>query len=482
MKAAYDVIVIGAGPAGAEAAATAAGLGLDVLVVDEARAAGGQVHRAPDAHVAGAGVADAEGDALRARLAGSGADLALEHRVWHVARIESGDDRPARFEIAAVGPQAVLQTQGAALIVATGAVERFYPRPGWTLPGVVGLGAATIMLRSQRVLPGRRVVVAGPGPLAPLVANLILQGGGQVAALIDPNPLGAWFAAMPGVASRPGLLVQGSSWFARLVVKGVPAYRGWDVRSINGSEGVESVTVGPVDAQWRPLIDAPDKTIEADAVCFAYGLTPAAEIYRLLGADERFVPAQGGWVPALDDGQRTSIARLYGAGDGAGLLGAAAATITGRIAALSAAFDLNRLDAGAHDDDTRAARAELVRSARFGSAMARLVVPRSSAMARVPDDTVVCRCEDISAGALRAGIAAGAREINALKAATRCGMGPCGGRMCADAAAALMECAGVPFAEIGRLTARTPLRPVPLDALTGTFEYSDIPLPEKLDT
>ncbi|MEP7182425.1 MAG: NAD(P)/FAD-dependent oxidoreductase [Betaproteobacteria bacterium] len=479
MKPDYDIIVIGAGPAGAEAAIKATALGLSVLVLDEARAAGGLVYRAPDADVTSA---EPEGDALRARLAVCGADIAFDHRVWHVAQVAAPDGQPPRFEIAAVGPQGLVQAQAAALIVATGVVERFYPRPGWTLPGVIGLGAATVMLKSQRLLPGKRVVVAGPGPLAPLVANLIIRGGGKVAALIDPNPLGAWFAAMPGVARRPGLMAQGSTWLARLVVKGVPAYRGWDVRRIDGTDGVETVTVGPVDAKWRPVAGAHEKTITADAVCLGYGLTPAAEIYRLLGAEERHDGAAGGWVPVLDAGRRTSIGRLYGAGDGAGLEGAAAAPLTGRIAALSAALDLGRLDTDAHRREQDAATHELSRAARFGRAMSRLIAPKPTAMERVPDDTIVCRCEDVTAGALRAEVAAGAREINAVKAATRCGMGPCGGRMCADAMAATIECAGVPFAEIGRLTARTPLRPVPLDSLTGSFEYSDIPLPDKLDT
>lgn len=475
----YDVVVIGAGPAGSAASATAAGLGLATLVLDEARTAGGLIYRAPDP---GLRAHEAEGDALRARLAASGATIAFEHRVWHVAQVGATDHWPAGFEVSAVGPTDNVTVRASAVIVATGVVERWYPRPGWTLPGVLGLGAATVMVKAQRLLPGRRVVVAGPGPLAPLVANLILQGGGKVVALIDPNPLSRWFGVVPSVAKRPGLAAQGGSWLARLVVKGVPAYRGWDVRSIQGREGVESVTFGPVDAQWRPVAGAPTRTVEADAICLGYGLTPAAEIYRLLGADEHYVPALGGWIPVQGNGRRTSIARLYAAGDGAGIDGATAAPLSGRLAALSAAFDLQQLDAAAYERERSDIEAEFARAARLGRAMARLVAPVATAMVGVPDETIVCRCEDVTAGAVRAEVAAGVREINALKAATRCGMGPCGGRMCADATAALMECAGVSFADIGRPTARSPLRPVPLAALTGSYEYADIPLPEKLDT
>src|SRR5262249_48262276 len=108
--------------------------------------------------------------------------------------------------------------------------------------------------------------------------------------------------------------------------------------------------------------------------------------------------------------------------------------------------------------------------------------PRASAVAWIPDHTIVCRCEAVRAGELRAAIAEGAREINALKAATRCGMGPCGGRVCEEGAAALLEGAGVSREALGKLTARAPLRPLPMTALTETFVYDDIPFPQAADT
>ena len=172
---------------------------------------------------------------------------------------------------------------------------------------------------------------------------------------------------------------------------------------------------------------------------------------------------------------------MYGAGDGAGVLGGAAASASGRIAALSAAVDLGRIDAATYERRSAAARRDLARALSFGSALSRLVEARSTAVEWVPDETIVCRCEDVRAGELRAAIAAGAQEINALKAATRCGMGPCAGRVCAESAAALLECAGFSRERIGALTARAPLRPLPLSMLTGSFAYSDIPFPQAAD-
>jgi NADPH-dependent 2,4-dienoyl-CoA reductase/sulfur reductase-like enzyme len=396
-------------------------------------------------------------------------DLAFEHRVWLA---ESG------FEIAAVGPNLALVAQADALIVATGATERFYPRPGWTLPGVISLGAATVMLKAHRLLPGRRVLVAGPGPLAPMVAALISKGGGKVVALVDPNPRSTWIRILPKMALRPDLLAQGVIWVAGLRTIGVPILSGWDIRSIEGNESVEAVTLGPVDDAWRPVDSHRERRFTADAVCIAYGLQPSTEFYRLLGADQEFLPEKGGWAPRLDAAQRTSVPRLYGAGDGAALEGAAAAILTGRLAALTAAFDIGRLPEVDYRRESERTARKLDRARRFGRAMARLVAPRASAMHGVPDDTIVCRCEDVTAGELRDAIGRGSSELNALKSATRCGMGPCGGRMCGEAATALMECAGLGRNEIGQWNVRPPLRPIPIAALTGRFDYDEIPIPE----
>jgi thioredoxin reductase/bacterioferritin-associated ferredoxin len=458
---------------------------LSVLVIDEARAAGGRVYRVPDSWLEPSGSArstPAEGAKLCAALASCGAELALDHTVWHVGRLPTSAGDPPRFEVSSIIDRHCVQARSRALIVATGALERFYPRPGWTLPGVIGLGAATVMLKSSGVLPGKRVVVAGPGPLAVWVAKLVLDAGGSVAAVCDPNPRRAWTRLLPALARQAGPLVRGGAWLAQLALAGVPILRGWDVRAIHRERQVERITLGRVDRDWRPRSGGEEKTLDADALCIGYGLAPATDLYQLLGAALHYEPARGGWAPLLDRGQRCTMPGLYGAGDGAGVLGAVAAPATGRIAALSAARDLGRLDDASYRRRIGIAQRALARAASFGSAMAQLAQPNRAAVAWVPDSTIVCRCEDVRAGELRAAIAAGVQEINALKAATRCGMGPCGGRVCGEAAGALLECAGFARERIGQLTARAPLRPVPLSALTGSFEYGDIPFPRAADT
>jgi bacterioferritin-associated ferredoxin len=318
--------------------------------------------------------------------------------------------------------------------------------------------------------------------MAQSVARQIGDCGGEVVAHVDPNSRRRWVDAVSRLARRVGFPARPGAISTEAPARGAPKYHGWDVAAINGASAVESVTLQQVDEKWRPRARRKPRTLAADAVCIGYGLAPAAEMYQMLGARLGYAPALGGWAPVVDTSQRTDVLRLYGAGDSAGILGTAAAYNTGRMAALSAAFDLGRLDRASFEREMRIARRVQARAARAASALADLTRPRSSAMAWVPDATIVCRCESITAGELRAAIGEGAREINALKAATRCGMGPCGGRACEEAAAALLECARFSRERIGKLTARAPLRPLPLTALTGSFAYADIPFPRAADT
>jgi NAD(P)H-nitrite reductase large subunit len=267
-------------------------------------------------------------------------------------------------------------------------------------------------------------------------------------------------------------LWDGAKWIAELLAKRVPILHDWDIESFDGTEMVQSVTVhSNKNAEKR-------RTFEVDAVCFGYGLYPATEFYRLLGARIQYVPERGGWIPILDEHQRTSVLNMYAAGDGAELLGVSAAPFTGRIAGLTAALDLKKIDPTEYQKQYVTAYSQLKGASKFGRRVAAIMQPRPSAMRNVPAQTIVCRCEDVTVSDLQSAIKEGAAEINALKAATRCGMGPCGGRMCAESAAAVMECAGIRRENIGYWTARPPLRPVNIEALTGAFDYSDIPITE----
>lgn len=498
-----DLAVVGAGPAGVEAAVTAAGYGLDVVLLDELPAAGGQVHRAAPAafprNGGGGGGEAAAGDALRARLDASSVEVRTRERVWSVVgradlapsstRLAEEAGFPAegaaRFRLDTLGAGGVRSVFATRLVLCPGAVERVVPFPGWTLPGVMGLAAATILLKSQRLLPGRRVVVAGAGPLVPAVAAGILEKGGAVVAIVDLNGPSEWVGVLPRLATMPRLAARGVGWFARIAGGRVPILFRCSIRRAAGRRRLETVTAAPIDraGRWRERGgERTEREFEADALVVGHGLSPATEIGRLLRIEHEFDRARGGWRPITDEWGRTSVPGCYAAGDGAGVLGAAAASRSGRMAGTAAALDAGRIAPDAAAGRVRRLRRARARAARFGAAMARLMAPRPGMVEGIPADTLVCRCEDVTRRDVEDAIAEGAAEVNQLKHFTRCGMGPCQGRVCGDTAAELLAARIAADPDEGRRaagqwTGRAPLRPAPLDALAGRFDYEDLPMP-----
>ncbi|MGG5887413.1 NAD(P)/FAD-dependent oxidoreductase [Falsiroseomonas sp. HC035] len=464
----FDVAVLGGGPAGMAAATEAARRGARVLLLEESPAPGGQVYRAPPPGFVIKPDSDARaGNALRAALAASGAEVRTGCRVWGVGggALVAAGVAPAPFRLDALAPDgSSFHVESRALVVCAGTHERIIPFPGWTLPGVMGLAAATILMKAQGVLPGRRVVVAGAGPLLFAVAWKLVKAGAKVAAVVDLATSGEWARALPALAARPDLLARGMGWRAGLRAQGVPVLAGARIAAAEGNAVLERVRVA-------------ERAFDCDALCIGHGLVPATEATRTFRATHRYATGDGGWVPVLDQDGRCSVPFLYAAGDGAGIRGAAAAPDAGRLAALAALHDLGLLDGPSHAVARAIPARAHARAARAGAAMARMMALRPVLVAAIPPDTVVCRCEGVTRAEIEAACTDGATDMNQLKQFTRCGMGPCQGRLCGEAAAELVAMRVGGREKVGFATGRLPLRPVAMDALLGEFDYADIPVP-----
>ncbi|OYU48547.1 MAG: FAD/NAD(P)-binding oxidoreductase [Rhizobiales bacterium PAR1] len=468
----FDLVVIGAGPAGGAAALAASEAGLRVVLIDESAAPGGQVYRAMPAglsHSDGAlGPDERAGQALREAIAASSVTWKGGARVWSIS---------GRYRIDTASTAGCESFEAPRLVAATGAHERIVPFPGWTLPGVIGLAGATILMKSQGMVPGRRTLVAGCGPLLAAVAAKIIAGGGEVAAIVDLSSRADWLKALPGLASRPALLKQGINWFLAIGMARVPVLFRHTIVRAEGENAVASVTASPVDGNGR-LSGGPERTFEVDSLAVGHGLVPGAEIPRLLRSKLAFSAASGGWIPVRDTFGRCSVEGLYAAGDGAEIAGALPAAITGRLAGLAAARDSGALDSARFEILSEVTLAAFRKTLAFSGAARDLMRPRPAMIEDIAPDTVVCRCEDIRRSEIEAAIAAGASEVNQLKHFSRCGMGPCQGRMCGDTVAGLVALHAGSREAAGYWTGRPPLRPVPLSMLLGEFDYSDIPVPE----
>lgn len=465
----YDVAIIGAGPAGMAAATRCAQLGLKTALLDAFQAPGGQVYRLSSAN---GGAADPDrklGDALRRDVATSGVKVLSDHRLWMI----SGD-----YRLDALGPRGATALAAKAIIVAIGTHERIYPFAGWTTPGVIGLAAATILLKADGVLPAPNLTITGAGPLLALVAAKTLALGGKVDAVVDLSSTAEWAAGVLAGRSRPDLLARGAGWLAAVRAQGVPWYSRQSIAKVEPNGQGLSVEIAPVDGDGAPCPGGRRRTFETGAVAVGHGLVPSTEITRLLRCEHRFQPALGGWVPVLDERGQCSRPRLYVAGDAAGVSGAAAAPLSGRIAALAAAVDLGRVAEAELISERLDLQRRWRRAAAFGQAMTRLARPRPGLLAFADETTPVCRCEDVMRHEIDAAIGAGALEVNQLKSWTRAGMGPCQGRMCGEAVAELVAQRVGSREAAGLWTGRAPLRPVPMEALIGHYAYDEIGIPE----
>jgi len=466
----HDLIVIGAGPAGVSAAVAASGCGLSTLLLDDGPVAGGQIYRAPPrawhpTRPGSAGPDFERGESLRAQLASSSVQLLANHSVWSVA---------PGFEVHTAAAEGDRCWRAPRLLVCAGVTERIFPFPGWTTPGVTGLAAATNLLKAQQILPGRRTLVAGAGPLVYAVAAGILAGGGRVAAIADLGSRSDWIAILPTLAGDPELFSRGLAWRAAIAMAGVPVHYRHRVAAVLGGDSVSGAEIAPVLADGSPRPGALAQQVDVDSVVVGHGLVPSVEVTRLLRAKHRFDAERGGWLPVVDHLGRSSVEGLYAAGDCTGVAGAKAAAHAGVVAGLAVAHDAGRLDARTFEERLAPLAEPRRRAERFGARMSRLMAPRTGLIEGVSADTIVCRCEDVDRAKIEAALDAGASDCNEMKAWTRCGMGPCQGRTCGEVAAELVARRVGGRENAGAWTARVPIRPQPIDRLAPMCAYEEI--------
>jgi len=459
------LVIVGGGPAGVAAAIEAARAGLRPTLIDEAGGLGGQIYRPlPE----GFTVRDARalgkdfrrGEELRARFAtvASSVDLLLGVAVlgiWEGRRLlcEGGEIEAER------------------LILATGASDRPVPFPGWTLPGVLTAGGAQAIVKTMRVVPGRRALVAGTGPLLPVVALQLHRAGVEVVAVLEagrPPPL---LASLPHVWREWGLLRDAWDLWRGLRRARIPLLFGHTVFEAAGAGEVERAVYGPVDpADWRPRRDGA-KSVDVDLVVTGFGFVPNTELSLLAGCDHEHAHELGGFVPVRDACMRTSVRHVLAAGDGSGVAGALVAIEEGSIAGITAAEDAGMLDAA----EAARRRARPLRRLRSLSGVRRVL----DAMSRIrpglvelaTPETVVCRCEEVLLSEVFTAFGRGAKDLQALKLMTRLGMGPCQGRNCGPSASAICcKELGITPESAGRIEPRPPVKPVTFGALAGDGE------------
>jgi NADPH-dependent 2,4-dienoyl-CoA reductase/sulfur reductase-like enzyme len=449
-KAAPVVVVVGAGPAGLRAVETLVECGVRPILIDEAAKPGGQIYRQPPTGAERAaqdlyGLEAPKAVALHGLIArlGDRVEYWPETLVWGIDEGVLDLLVDGRYQRLAFDR----------LILATGAMDRVLPFPGWTLPGVFTLGAAQIALKAQGMAIGRRVVLVGAGPLLPLVGYQYMRAGADIAAILDVTPFAPKIVHSPGLLRQPKTFLKGLWYTARLLLGRHPIRSGVRAIRVEGQARVEALT-------WTDA-NGHQHSVACDGVGASFGLRSEAQLADLAGCRFFFDPTTRQWQPERSPEGRSSVACVYLAGDGASIGGADVAELQGRRTALSVITDLGLpID---HAKSTNLDR-RLKAQGRFRQALEAAYPFPDHLIDNLADDETVCRCEGVTVGTLRAAaLTRGTDEINRLKALTRIGMGRCQGRVCGQAAAEILaRTLGVEPAAVGRLRGNPPVKPIPV--------------------
>jgi D-hydroxyproline dehydrogenase subunit alpha len=423
-----EVLVIGAGPAGIAAATAAAENGRKVIVLDDNDSAGGQIWRSATVDETGF---PSRRDTMKQRaldkLQRSGAQVLGGRRVFN-----AGTSGTLQTVQETASGSMVEQFHFEQLILTTGARERFLPFPGWTLPGVFGAGGLQALVKGGYPVAGKRVVVAGTGPLLLAVAAHLVEDGAVVSSVMEQAALAQLVSFTASLWAHPVKLAQGVRYRMKL---GKTPYRTgcWVVEAIAGTDThrLEAVLVTDGTRTWRE---------PCDLLACGYHLVPNTEVAALLGCKFR-----GSFVQ-VDSAQRTSLPNVFCAGEPTSIAGLEAAIVQGEIAGLACAgrgvASLQRRAAAEHA---------------FAERMEKAFALRKELQSLPHRDTIVCRCEDIAFGSLL-----DYTGWTDAKLQTRCGMGPCQGRICGPAVEHLLGWRPV--------SVRQPLFPVALEAFCSQSE------------
>lgn len=421
MSFSYDTLVVGSGPAGIAAAVAAARGKATVGLVDDNPAPGGQIWRRDSSRLR-----RPDAERLLDQLNSTSVDRLQGCRVF---------DHPSPGVLHAECDGAAITLRYKKLILATGARERFLPFPGWTLPNVMGAGALDALVRGGLPIAGKTVVVAGTGPLLLAAAAHLAEHGARIAAVCEQATLSQILPFLAALLREPAKIKQGLGYRAR--IRGAGFHTGcWPVAA-RGTGQIEAVVISNGRRQWE---------IACDYLACGFHLVPNVELPVLVGCR-----LQDGFV-AVDDLQKTSVENVFCVGEPTGIGGVDKALIEGEIAGLACAGAL---------DEARNLTHQLAGKRRFARALQKTFALRPELKALASEDTIVCRCEDVRFGSLHS-----CTSWREAKLHTRCGMGPCQGRICGAATEFLFGW--------GADSVRPPVFPALLSSLVSASQSDDI--------
>lgn len=460
MSAPVDCAIVGAGPAGLAAAVSARRHGLSAVVLDEQGMPGGQIYRAIEtvAHERRErleifGSDYVAGLPLIEQFRNSGAQYRPLSAVWRI------DDDGTVYFTDQGGANSI---KAHAVVIATGAIERAVPIPGWTLPGVLGCGGAQVLLKSADAVPVGRVFLAGSGPLLLLYACQLLRAGVRVNGILESTPSENYVRAaahLPRAFLARDYLGKGLRMMREIRSAGIPFWRG-----VTGLRAIGDTRLASIQFRSRGR----EQREAADLLFLHEGVVPNVNLAFSVGCDKVWDPLQRCFRPVLTTSGETSLRNIFVAGDSAAIGGAKAAEHAGVLCAIAIAERLGRINTSSAERLAAEERRLQRRHLRIRPFLDTLYRPTQATVAPRDPGTIACRCEEVTAGEIRTLVKQGCVGPNQMKAFVRCGMGPCQGRLCGLTVVELIaEERNVDVSDVGYYRLRSPVKPVTLGELAA---------------
>ena len=455
----YDIAIVGSGPAGMAAAAEFAQADVSVVLLDAYPQLGGHYYRQPPEtfgqHPITSGQRQDDFEALRDRAAGSQIRRLAETSIWNIAKTDQG------FLLQFTGPQKVRSVAAKVLLLAAGAYDRPFPFPGWHLPGVITLGGAQMLLKGHGIVPGKRILVGGSGPLLLAAAAGLVKAGAEVVAVLDMARLFEGMLRSPQTYwGQWGRLKEAWDYGRTLQKAGVPIKFGQTIFRADGAAEVESATYGSIDAMGRPQEGTATK-VDVDTVCAALGFLPNIALSRLLKCEHHYDARLDAFYPIHNQAMETNVANLFVAGDITGVGGKDLSKMQGRIAAWNMLSRLERLTSVDAKNCVDTLTPAMAKERRFLDVMHERMRIKPGTLDLLQDETIVCRCEMTTAGDVRNAVRQGATDLRGVKLRSRTGMGACQSRYCEQTTAQLiMQETGADRLSVGTTSVRPPIIPV----------------------
>ena len=458
----FDVIIVGSGFSGIVAANILADRGLRILLVDENIHIGGQLLRKIPERL---GLHSKYNPEPVKKIGFALVENIKNKKVKIMNRARVVGIYPNREVLLEVEETRVMSLEYDVILFSTGARERFLPFKGWTLPGVFSTGMVQVLMKSHGILCDERLLIGGTGLFLLAVAYEFLKNGGQVISICDQSTFFDKAKFLPLVFSQYPKFMEGGKFISRIIFSGVPLKYKTRIVEARGKDSLEAVVVAKVDGDGK-IIQGTERIHKTTALAVGYGFVPNVELAQLAGCKLEYSDTKGGWVVEVRNNLETSVENIFAAGEITGIGGAYKSIHEGEMAANSILYRFEKIGENDFNKKQKKMYRKRKQDLKFGALFNLLFKVPVGAILDIPDETIICRCEDVTMAELKKAVAMDFKEPGALKIAVRTGMGNCQGRTCGPLLYDILTAlTGQSQTHLGPFSARPPVKPVSIESL-----------------